>query len=796
MQKNEPPTPQSDAAAPAAGEDSAATEDAESAAAGKAAAAASGAAAGNAAVPPGTAAGRAGAAAASDNPAAKSALTEAGDRAAGPGTGSPAVAVAGAVRESANVSQGSADSPVDVELEAPVEGTGEGPPPGTRLEAWIATLIAIAMVIMSALASLRRLIEVLHEHPYVSWLGKALQFFVPKDMSWGAIYVQNCTLWIGFLGAVLAAAGGKHLGLSTTNFMERGKLRDVCEAFTATVMTVVSLVLAYASARMVAVDRNSGDLDLMPGGIPKWTVEVIMPIGFAALAARAVWRATDPVARYSGPHGATSSSTHIPIMKLTPLRTGLRIALTTLVSALAVLALYLGFKYDQSEKIQALIAPLDHWHGTVRVVGLSSLIVAFLLGAPVFIIMAGMAMTLFFVSDSPVAALPTETFRLVANPSLPAIPLLTFAGYVLASGKSSQRLVRAYKSVFGWMPGGIALMVVCVCALFTTFTGASGVTILALGGLVYPMLVKDGYPKGFSLGLVTAAGSLGLLFPPSLPVILYAVAASAPGSVAPVGVEQLYIGGLIPGMVLLLLVSLYGIREGVKAKAPRQAFARAELVSALWAAKWDLLLPVVVVLAFGSGVATIVEAAGIGAAYALAVELFIFRDVHPIRTLPGVVAHAAALIGAVVVLLGVAMGLTNYLVVAEIPAHLVEWVQTHIHSQALFLFVLNVMLLILGSVLEIYSAIVVLVPLVAPLGVAFNVHPVHLGVIFLANLELGFLCPPMGLNLFLSASRFHKPLPVLYRQALPFLFIMSLGVLFITYVDVATLGLLRVLGKQ
>lgn len=686
--------------------------------------------------------------------------------------------------------------PLAPAIDAPVEGTGEGPPPGTRVEGWIVSLIALGMIVLPVLASMRRLVVVLQEHRHLRFLGRALQHLVPDDMSWGSVYVQNGTLWIGFLGAVLAAAGGKHLGLSTTNFMARGKLRDVFETFTTTVMTLVSLVLAYASARMVAVDRASGDGDLLPGGIPKWTVEVIMPIGFAAIGMRAVWRATDPVARYGGPHGAASSSAHMPVMKLTPLRNGLRLGLLGLVTVLSGVALYMGFKYDSSEKIQALIAPLDRFHGTVRAVGLSGLLIGFMLGSPVFIIMAGVAMTLFFASDSPVASLPTETFRLVANPSLPAIPLLTFAGYILASGKSSQRLVRAYKSVFGWMPGGIALMVVFVCGLFTTFTGASGVTILALGGLVYPMLVKDGYPSGFSLGLVTAAGSLGLLFPPSLPVILYAVAASAPGSVAPVGVEQLYIGGLIPGMVLLLLVSLYGIRQGMKAKAPRQAFARAELNAALWAAKWDLMLPVVVVLAFGSGVATIVEAAGIGAAYALFVELVIFRDVHPFRTLPGVMSHAAALVGAVVVLLGVAMGLTNYLVVAEIPTRLVDWVQTHIHSQALFLFVLNVMLLILGSVLEIYSAIVVLVPLVAPLGVAFNVHPVHLGVIFLANLELGFLCPPMGLNLFLSATRFQKPLPVLYRQALPFLFIMSLGVLFITYVDVATLGLLRLLGKQ
>ncbi|HND13231.1 MAG TPA: TRAP transporter large permease subunit, partial [Pseudomonadota bacterium] len=446
-------------------------------------------------------------------------------------------------------------------------------------------------------------------------------------------------------------------------------------------------------------------------------------------------------------------------------------------------------------KLQALVAKTEKLVGLVKWLGLFSMGTGFLLGLPVFVVMAGLAMTLFFLAGTPIASLPNETLRLVANPQLPAIPLLTIAGYVLASGRSSHRLVRAYKSVLGWIPGGMAIMVVIVCAVFTTFTGASGVTILALGGLVYPMLVRDGYPKGFSLGMVTAAGSLGLLFPPSLPVILYSVAASAPGSVAPVSVDQLFIAGFLPGLCLVVLVSLYGMQQGYKANVPRQPLVWKEAREAVWAAKWDIVVPVVVMGSFLSGIATIVESAAIGAAYALIIELLVFRNVHPIKDLPSAFLHAASLVGAVVVLLGVALGLTNYLVEAEVPTKLVEWVQAHIHSRWVFLLILNVGLLVLGSVLEIYSAIVVLVPLVAPLGVAFNVNPVHLGVIFLANLELGFLCPPMGLNLFLSATRFQKPLPHLYRQALPFLFIMTIGVLFITYVESASLGLLHLLGK-
>jgi len=417
------------------------------------------------------------------------------------------------------------------------------------------------------------------------------------------------------------------------------------------------------------------------------------------------------------------------------------------------------------------------------------ILVAFLMGAPVFVAMAGIAMLMFFSEGSPIAAVPTETFRLVASPTLPAIPLLTLAGYLMSEGGSAKRLVAAYQSVFGWMPGGLAIMVVFVCAIFTTFTGASGVTILALGGLVLPALLKEGYPEGFSLGLVTASGSLGLLFPPSLPVILY-------GVVAGVAIERLFLAGLVPGFLMILLVCVYGVIVGVRFKVPRHAFDGKQALRDMWAAKWDLGLPILVILAVVSGFATIVEASGIAAAYALLVETVIFREIHPIKQLPKVMGDAATLVGAVLILLGVALGLTSYFVDAQIPDLLVAWVSAHIHSPEMFLLVLNGLLLVLGSVLEIYSAIVVLAPLLVPLGKAYHIDPVHLGVVFLANLELGFLFPPMGLNLFLSAQRFQKPLPELYKRALPFLAILAIGVLIITYVPAVTTGVSNLLPQH
>jgi tripartite ATP-independent transporter DctM subunit len=398
--------------------------------------------------------------------------------------------------------------------------------------------------------------------------------------------------------------------------------------------------------------------------------------------------------------------------------------------------------------------------------------------------MAGIAMVLFVKDSTPVAAVPTQTFTLVSSPTLAAIPLLTVAGYVLAEGGAAQRLVRAYRGLFGWMPGGLAVMTVAVAALFTTFTGASGVTILALGGLLLPSLLEDGYPEGFSVGLVTAAGSLGLLFPPSLPVILY-------GVVAGTAIEDLFIGGLVPGILMIVLVAAYGVWMGVRCKAPRQKFRPAEALRSMWEAKWDLGLPTLVIVVVVSGFATIVEASAMAAAYALFVELVVFRELKPFTQLPKVLLDAGTLVGSVLILLGVALGLTSWFVDAEIPTQLVAWMTTHVKSPALFLLMLNVVLLVLGSVLEIYSAIVVVAPLVAPLGVAYGIDPVHLGVVFLANLELGFLFPPMGLNLFLSAQRFGKPLPFVYRKAFPFLVIMSAGVLLVTYLEPMTTGVVR-----
>jgi tripartite ATP-independent transporter DctM subunit len=609
------------------------------------------------------------------------------------------------------------------------------PPSSSAIATWIRRAEQVPLVVALVLATVL---------PLVDAIGRPFGgFHVPGS----ATYVQMLTLWLAFVGGLVATREGKHLTLSTAELFGEGRAGRAARIFAYAVAAATVGVLAYAATQVVIADRDGGKM--LPIGIPEWVLETIMPIALAFMAARFAWHASS---EWKG-----------------------RVVAFAAIGAAFALGLL-------PPEAVARVWPL-----------VFVIIAAALLGAPVFVAMGGLALVLFFRDGTPVAAVSAEVYRLVASPTLPAIPLLTACGYVLAESDAATRLVRFFRALFGWMPGGIAVMVAAVCALFTTFTGGSGVTIIALGGLVYPILRKDGYSESFSLGLVTASGSLGLLFPPSLPVILYSVVASVGETSVPA--DQLYLAGLVPGLLLVVLAAGYGIYTGRKLSGERQAFSVKEAVAASWEAKWELFLPVFVVGLFASGKASMVETAAAAVAYAVVVECFITRDIKLLSGLPGVLLKSSSLMGAVLILLSIAMGLTSYLVDAQIPAFLLDWVKTNIHSQVAFLLALNVLLLVLGSVLEIYSAIVILAPLIVPMGNAFGVNPIHLGVIFLANLELGFLFPPMGLNLFLSSSRFNKPLASLYKHVLPFLIILGIGVLLITYFPSMSLGILKLFGK-
>ncbi len=418
-----------------------------------------------------------------------------------------------------------------------------------------------------------------------------------------------------------------------------------------------------------------------------------------------------------------------------------------------------------------------------------ALVVVALLGAPLFAIIGAIAMMSFAGEGIDTSAVIVELYRISSNPTLVAIPLFTFAGYMLAESNAPTRIVNLARAFFGWIPGGMGIVVLLTCALFTAFTGASGVTIVALGGLLYPILLSEHYGERFSLGLVTTSGSLGLLFPPSLPLILYAV-------VGKVSIDQLFMAGLLPGFLLVITLALYGIRHGVRMQVPRTEFSVKAALTAMRNAIWELPLPVLVIGGIYAGLFTATEAAAITAFYVLIVEVFVYRDIKLFSDVPRVMRESMLLVGAILMIIGTAMGLTNFLVDDEVPMRLFELTKTFISSPAVFLVILNIFLIVVGMMMDIFSAIIVVVPLIIPIAAAYGIHPVHLGIIFLTNLEIGYLTPPVGLNLFISSLRFGKPVFTVARSVLPFMVVLVIALLIITYVPDLSLGLIRAMGVK
>ncbi len=406
------------------------------------------------------------------------------------------------------------------------------------------------------------------------------------------------------------------------------------------------------------------------------------------------------------------------------------------------------------------------------------LIVLALLGTPLFVIIAATALLGVYRAGIDLAAVPIEFYRLAEMPILLAIPLFTFAGYLLSETGAPSRLVRVTHALLGWMHGGLAIVALLVCALFTAFTGASGVTIVAMGALLYPALKQAGYHDKFSLGLVTTSGSLGLLFAPSLPLILYGVIVAQLGIGPVVTVDDLFLAGVFPGLLMLVLLSGYSMWQS--RGAPLHAFSRVEALAALREVAWELPLPFVVLGGIYGGYFAISEAAAITVVYVLVVEVLILREVR-FRALPRIMRESMVLVGGILVILGVSLASTNYLIDAEIPAQLFAAVSAHITNKLTFLLLLNVFLLILGTVLDIVSALVIMVPLLLPLALGYGIDPLHLGIIFLANMQIGYFTPPVGMNLFIASYRFKKPIMELYLATLPFFALLLIAVLIITY---------------
>ncbi len=405
-----------------------------------------------------------------------------------------------------------------------------------------------------------------------------------------------------------------------------------------------------------------------------------------------------------------------------------------------------------------------------------------LIGVPIFVVIAGLTLYLLFSSQIDISAIIIEMHRMATTPVLVAIPLFTFAGYLLSASGAPQRLIRLSNAILGWMPGGLSVIALVTCAVFTALTGATGLTIIALGGILLPAMMRGRYSEVFSLGLLTTSGTLGLLFPPSLPLIIYAI-------VAKVRIDQLFIAGLLPGLLLVVLLSAFCVYKSVRTDVPKTKFQLKELVTATREILWELPLPFVVLGGIYSGYFAVSEAAAITAVYVLFAEVVIYRDIH-IRELPEIMKKSMLLVGGILLILGAAMGLTNYLVDAEIPMRLLDFVKANIESRIIFLVVLNIFLLVVGCTMGIFSALVVVVPLLAPIAKAYGIDPIHLGIIFLANLEIGASIPPLGINLFIASMRFEKPILRLYLASLPFIAILLLALAIITYVPWLSLALI------
>jgi tripartite ATP-independent transporter DctM subunit len=612
-----------------------------------------------------------------------------------------------------------------------IASVDEASPPRTLVQRWFAhgenTLLCAALVGIVLI-------------PLIEAVCRPI---LQVGISGASAIVQHLTLVVGMIGGAVAARENRMLGLSTADVFLKGRARRAVRLFSHGFAAAIAAFLCSASVQFVASERATGAV--LAYGLPLWIVELVLPIGFGLVAARLLFHAS---ADWKGRACA-------------------------LALALAIIAL-------------GLWPPIDRAHLVWP--GLFVLALATLFGAPVFVTLGGAALILFWGDDSPIASIPVDHYRLVTNAALPSIPLFTLAGYFLAEGGASRRLIRVFQAWFGGFRGGPAIVTALVCAFFTSFTGASGVTILALAGLLMPILRAAKYSEKSALGLLTGAGSLGLLFPPCLPLILY-------GIIAKVSIPHMFLGGLLPGAVLLALTAWWGIRSGPPTSARTQPFDAREAWSAMWEAKWELLLPVVAMVGLFGGFATPVEASALTALYAAFVEIVIYRDLSLSRGAPKVLLECGLVIGGVLMILGVALGFTNYLIFADLPSSALEWVQRSIHSPYAFLLMLNVFLLIVGCLMDVYSAIIVVVPLIAPMGEAYHIDPVHLGIIFLANLELGYLTPPVGMNLFLASYRLNKPMPEVYRAAVPMILVLLAGVLLITYCPPMTTLLPQWLGK-
>ena len=622
------------------------------------------------------------------------------------------------------------------------------------------------------------------------------------DVSLTAIndYVRHLAVWVACLSGIVATRERHHLSLSA-GLPKLPAPYDRWAAVGAAAITVaVTTAVAVSAASLTLI---GWDPYARVGVLPRRAVLAIMPIGFGLMALRAVFAAGRPVEDgRSGRAGIAAGVLGIAL--------GLVLALPSLVNVIIAVSWEIGSGLPALEI--PLLGAADAVTGVVRSLRLPLLIVMIVsavAGVPIFAVLGGIALVM-FATNGVLETVPDEAYGMLIGVHVPALPLFAVTGFLLSESGAGQRLIDLCTVLFSRFRGGLIIASTLICAYFTTFTGASGVTILAVGGLLAALLVQSGFRKDLAIGLLTASGSIGLLFPPSLPIIMY-------GMVTQTDIRALFAGGIGPGVLMvaaLIVFTLVRARRMARrssaprssaphgaapagaaygASAPKAPAGLREIGGALRRAGWEAALPVIILVLLFGGITNLVETAAVAVVYLLVVQMFIHRDLRP-RDLPRLFAKAAPIIGGILIILGLAKALSFAIVDAQVPQALVQWFADRVRSPYAFLILLNLALLIAGCLMDIFSATVVLAPLLIPIGESYGLDAVHLGIIFLANLELGYLTPPVGLNLFLASYRFETPLSGLYRSTLPFLAILLASVLVITYVPPLTTTLVRLLG--
>ena len=566
--------------------------------------------------------------------------------------------------------------------------------------------------------------------PFFSGLAK-----IPASQT----LVSHLTLLIGFSGAIIASRDNKLLSLSNTSLFN-DKVSGFSKHVTKWVSIIIVLLLTIGSLDLVLIELSFQYPVFIAPSLPRWIFQAAMPLGYFIIFIHIAGKMKNNIFSLSG---------------------------------LLTILLIIIFLVSQDALRE---------NGFILTLSIATFIFSVLNGAPIFTVLAGLGILLFWFDYVPISAVIAEAYRIVVSPHLATIPLFTLAGYFLAESKASDRLVNVFKALFGWLPGGTPVIVLLICGFFTALTGGSGVTILALGGLLFPMLIKDGYKKKFSLGLITASGSIGLLFPPSLPLILYGVTAG-------ISIKSIFIAGIFPGIFLIIVLSLWTVYSGELDKVEIKKFNLNDSIKACWETKWELFIPFIVLYGIFGGHAKLVETAAFTVVYIFVIETFIYKDINK-KDIINIIVSCATLVGGVLIIIGAAMGLTSYMVDAQIPMKILSVMKELVSSKYVFLILLNIFLLIIGCLMDIFSAIIIVVPLIAPLGLHYGVDPIHLAIIFIANLELGYLTPPVGMNLFLSAYRFDEKMPEIYKSTFPFFIVLLVAVLFITYFPQLTLWLL------